>query len=160
MPWMIVLGAGSVLHLMVMFMVALKNVPCVQLSRAGRNSQMQGSDRLHDSSLEVEFCGERKYTEPFEHAQPSRNMLDALSPRYVDVPLLTLPRHCTPAAANCSHCFADIVRSGPQPSDEVTMRCNVTGSFAAHTMHRHAAAAMHSTSRAAHLRLMTWAMFL
>jgi len=157
MPWMIVLG-GSVLHLMVMFMVALKNVPCVQLSRAGRNLQMQGSDRLHDSSLEVEFCGERKYTEPFEHAQPSRNMLDALSPRYVDVPLLTLPRHCTPAAANCSHCFADIVRSGPQPSDEVTMRCNVTGSFAAHTMHRHAAAAMHSTSRAAHLRLMTWTM--
>jgi len=31
-----------IVHRMVVLMVVLQNVPCVQLSRAGRNSQMQG----------------------------------------------------------------------------------------------------------------------
>jgi len=34
-------ATAFIVHRMVVLMVVLKNVPCVQLSRAGRNSQVQ-----------------------------------------------------------------------------------------------------------------------
>jgi len=51
---LMVLGGGVVtafiVHRMVVLMVVLKNVPCMQLSKAGRNLQIHGCDRPHVSS--------------------------------------------------------------------------------------------------------------